>query len=59
LGNDNLEILLLYVFVRSFGQGIQTSAFSAFISQIVPREYLIGAAGFQRYFLHKIIFDVC
>ncbi|GAP73050.1 efflux transporter protein [Candidatus Symbiothrix dinenymphae] len=46
-GFDNLGILLICAVVRSFGQGVQSPAVSAFIPQIVPEKHLTRINGIQ------------
>jgi DHA3 family macrolide efflux protein-like MFS transporter len=46
-GFDSAGLLLACAAVRSFGQGVQTPAISAFIPQIVPREQLTRINGLQ------------
>jgi DHA3 family macrolide efflux protein-like MFS transporter len=46
-GIDDIVVLLLCAVVRSFGQGVQTPASSAFVPQIVPKEHLTKINGIQ------------
>jgi DHA3 family macrolide efflux protein-like MFS transporter len=46
-GVDSIGLLLICAMVRSFGQGVQTPAVSAFIPQIVPEEHLTRINGIQ------------
>ncbi|GMO62184.1 MAG: MFS transporter [Treponemataceae bacterium] len=46
-GFDNFGVLLICAVARSFGQGVQSPAVSAFIPQIVPEEHLTKINGIQ------------